>query len=324
MDLFFVLSGFLIGGTLINEIESTKSLSLKRFWAKRVFKILPSYFFLLIALTTLGAVTIPANEAYIHIFFLQNYLDPTTFGPTWTLAVEEHFYLVLPLALIVLIKLGARNGVSPLSYLPVLSLCIIAIVWGLRIENGISGVTVNDFMQSHFRADALFAGVLAHYLWRYQHAATKRLISSPITLAVMVVLLCPPFFWSRNEATMFVIGFSSLTVGYTLLVLYSTCLGFGVLRDNPAVRVIAAIGRWSYNIYLWHFFIGMLEIPGYKQAQQWIAASVSNVVASFSLQVLLFGTMAVLLGYAMTRLVEEPFMKLRRRVLAAPVPQSAA
>ena len=114
VDLFFVLSGFLIGGTLINEIEATKDLSLKRFWAKRAFKILPSYFFLLSALTILGAVKIPPDEVYIHILFLQNYLDPATFGPTWSLAVEEHFYLFLPLALTVLIN--TRFGKSSIPF----------------------------------------------------------------------------------------------------------------------------------------------------------------------------------------------------------------
>ena len=120
VDLFFVLSGFLISRLLFAEYKSTRALSLKRFWIRRGFKIYPAFYaFLIVTTVFVLAERFPMKLFFGEIFFLQNYL-PHIFTHTWSLAVEEHFYIALPLLLLLLIRLSL-NSENPFRALPLIS-----------------------------------------------------------------------------------------------------------------------------------------------------------------------------------------------------------
>jgi peptidoglycan/LPS O-acetylase OafA/YrhL len=177
VDLFFVLSGFLISGLLFKEIETTGSLNAGRFWYRRAFKILPSYLFFLIVmaatkatawLDTTSWATIGASLAK-HLLFAQNYLGHNPNGPTWSLAVEEHFYILLPcLLLLLLYKASTREQFE--RWLLIVGSCVIAGVPALRTVHAVvRGVSLDDYQLSHFRADGLFFGVMVQLLLRRQN-----------------------------------------------------------------------------------------------------------------------------------------------------------
>src|SRR5262249_54819702 len=115
VDLFFGLSGFLIGTRLLEERRRTARIHLVAFYIRRSFRILPPYLAYLVALTALAAVGVlatPGRELASCLLFVRNYLIPTAgggwyTGHFWSLAVEEHFYLIWPVLLIVW---GARNA----------------------------------------------------------------------------------------------------------------------------------------------------------------------------------------------------------------------
>ncbi len=123
VDLFFVLSGFLISGLLFNEYKKTGGINLRRFFIRRGFKIYPAFWAML-----LGSVLIAFayhkhfyGAYWLHeVLFIQNYL-PGIWRHTWSLAVEEHFYIVLPLLLLAMCRLSKNRKDS----FPVYPLCVL-------------------------------------------------------------------------------------------------------------------------------------------------------------------------------------------------------
>src|SRR5437763_1414572 len=115
VELFFVLSGFLISGLLFSEYQRTGRIAITRFWIRRAFKIYPG-FYVLLAVT--AAVLAIANHpqimlgraVFFNIVFLQNYVTGVGIVPqSWSLAIEEHFYFGLPLLLWLSARISTAN-----------------------------------------------------------------------------------------------------------------------------------------------------------------------------------------------------------------------
>src|ERR1700752_5114869 len=123
VPLFFALSGYLVGGMLISEMRLNGSIDIKRFLIRRGLKIYPAYFVLLAYLvimpTLKGTATTPAllSDYWPNAFFIHNYVGQNPAGYTWSLAVEEHFYLALPFLLLLLVKFGLALWIAPLCLL---------------------------------------------------------------------------------------------------------------------------------------------------------------------------------------------------------------
>ncbi len=134
VDLFFVLSGFLISGLLFSEWSSSGAISVGRFYFRRGFKIYPAfYFFLFTATWAYAAVQQgfwqhPISTLRNEVFFLQDYL-PHIWPHTWSLAVEEQFYLLLPLLLILIARL--YPGKRPFALVPVLVIASLIVCLGI-------------------------------------------------------------------------------------------------------------------------------------------------------------------------------------------------
>jgi peptidoglycan/LPS O-acetylase OafA/YrhL len=319
VDLFFVLSGFLISGLLFKEIETTGSLNAGRFWYRRAFKILPSYLFFLIVmaatkatawLDTTSWATIGASLAK-HLLFAQNYLGHNPNGPTWSLAVEEHFYILLPcLLLLLLYKASTREQFE--RWLLIVGSCVIAGVPVLRTVHAVvRGVSLDDYQLSHFRADGLFFGVMVQLLLRRQNPRVMSVCRHPgRSLLVAGILIAPGMFLGRVSPIMFSIGYTLLACGYALILLV-----FVGGLPNPgtswAGKAVATTGRWSYNIYLWNFYLLLLPIPGYGALHQWVAANVHGAVPAFAAHTVVFFVTSILVGGLITLLIETPFLKLR-------------
>src|SRR4030095_7664494 len=124
VDLFFVISGFLISVLLFSELQRRRPLSFGRFAIRRALKLYPMLYVLVLGLMLkrlihsgfhdIGWITTPALH---DIFFLQSYL-PGTYGHFWSLAVEEHFYILLPLRLYFLLRKASTSEIDPFRKLP--------------------------------------------------------------------------------------------------------------------------------------------------------------------------------------------------------------
>lgn len=329
VELFFVLSGYLVGGLLFHDSERHGGIRYGRFFARRAFKILPSYWVLLAALAVTGATGFPragligasgrVGGLLAHLFFVHNYVDPVTNGPTWSLAVEEHFYLLLPIALGLILRFSpkerrTRNVVAMTSAVVAASLAART----LRVLDGAPLETA--YMRSHFRFDALFLGVMVQCLVRSRAPIVAAILARPrIALFVALALIAPASAHARGDASMFTVGFLGLSIGYALLV---TLVVGGGLLANPsgaAMRALAMVGAWSYNIYLWQFFLVRLPLPGYRAALLSIAAHVRSPGVALIAQGTVFVVTSVAIGALATKLVEAPMLRLRDR-LSTPRP----
>jgi peptidoglycan/LPS O-acetylase OafA/YrhL len=303
VDLFFVLSGFLVGGLLIGEIFRTGSLRIGRFIKRRGFKIWPAYYaYLVFQLITRHLP--PSTFLAANLLHLQNYLG-TSLSHTWTLAVEEHFYLLLPLLLVWLHSspwLRAK-AIPLLAFICVAVLCIrcfmVLVLGSTRV-----------WEYTHTRLDSLMFGVLLSYLYYFRKSAFDACRRKRVTLGCLTV--CGILFLSFVSET----SMAMHTIGYT--VNYVCCGAFmllmlsidGPIAANFLYRTVAAIGVYSYSIYLWHLSVRTpishlcSRIP-VSNGTRWLILFVAQYVS------------AIALGLIMAKLIEWPFLRLREKLIPA-------
>ena len=256
------------------------------------------------------------KSLFIHLFFLQNYLPHNPNGPTWSLAVEEHFYILLPLLLIGLVSLARRNNKHWAVYIPATTGIVVMICLTLRIINYLFFMDSNDFMQTHLRIDALLIGVFIQYLF-----ITKSKIIDCIRenkywfLCISFLLLLPAFWFGRSSAFMFTFGFLFLSIGYGLLLILVYTGLIERWESNYIVTAISNIGVWSYNIYLWQFFLFFLPIPFMPQINVLTTTYIHNEILLVIAHATIFIALSVVVGWLITVLIESPFLRLRDKLI---------
>jgi peptidoglycan/LPS O-acetylase OafA/YrhL len=324
VDLFFVLSGFLIGGLLFNELEKKGRIGWRLFWIRRAFKIWPSYFFLLLVLALTGATQYidfatpwsALRSIMTHLLFLQNYIpsgNPN--GPTWSLAIEEHFYILLPMTLSLIAVLALRVSLTWGQMIPWVTLLVVITCLILRIMTLYGGVMDSDFTRTHLRIDALMIGVCLNYLLRTR----SRLITwvdeyRVAALLIAAACILPASFFNRVHPFMFSVGFPLISIGFSILLVL---VYHGLLKSVESHFImagVARVGQWSYNIYLWHYFIILLPIPYYAMLNTMLGETIPSVGLQILAQASLFIAVSIALGAVMTLILENPFLKLRSRL----------
>ena len=318
VDLFFVLSGFLIGTLLLQEVQQTGKLDLKRFLIRRGFKIWPGYILFLVAnslhrlLRFPGPVTERLSGTWPNWLHIQNYTGywGSPFSHTWSLAVEEHFYLLLPLVIWLFIRYSAAR---PSKGLVQVLLAVLLICPVFRVATALVFPEFNFWIHqapSHLRMDSLAAGVLL--AWAVQHYPEKLglLFRFKSTLLVLgLVFLSPAFFVPREFFWMHTLGFTVESFGSVLLVLW------GVAQSRSTVKLpcwsgcfaslLAYVGLYSYSIYLWH--------EPYGQATVLRLTKLSPVELPYGVTLIVFIIVSLVLGVASYRLVETPSLRMRER-----------
>jgi peptidoglycan/LPS O-acetylase OafA/YrhL len=255
VDLFFVLSGFLVSGLLFNEYKKYGDLNIRRFYVRRGWKIYPSFYFLLVVTYVYQlaiARRVSDHAIFSELFFLQNYRGGF-WGHTWTLAVEEHFYLVLPLILLWLVR-RRRGEANPFAVLP-WAICIGSLaLLGVRIGNFLMRQTfsyqTHDF-PTHLRIDALFFGVALAYAYHFHAPSFQRTFRPPryVLIAAGAMLIESTVVFRSSLFYVHTVGFMQTYVGAGAMIA-------GVLMceipENRVTRFLARLGAYSYSIYLWH------------------------------------------------------------------------
>lgn len=306
VDLFFVLSGFLVSGLLFQEYRRTGKVSLGRFLIRRGFKIYPAFWlFLITSIAIKFQIGRPmAGEQFVGEFlFLQNYLGGL-WSHTWSLAVEEHFYLILALVVAWMLRTGAA---SPFSSIPKLFAFVAISCLGLRLSNLVLHPNYSHeayLFGTHLRIDSLAFGTFLSYLWHFDNLEQKLTkVPTWILVSAGVALLSPPFFF-QLEKTKWIptVGLTLFYVGAGLLVLAALRLKSS---DNLVLRGLSTLGSASYSIYLWHLPVA---VWGYKVIANILGQD--NYLLYLSTSV--FG--ACVVGWILNRMIENPVLSLRDKL----------
>ena len=169
VDLFFVLSGFLVSGLIFREFKESGTVRLGRFLVRRGFKIYPSFWLLIVATylySQLRGLEFSIDGFWSEILFIQNY-NFQLWNHTWSLAVEEHFYLFLALVTFTLLKTKLKE---PLSSLPKIFAFAALACFLMRFYMSLTYQYdfYEYFAPSHLRFDSLFFGVAIAYFWHFE------------------------------------------------------------------------------------------------------------------------------------------------------------
>lgn len=321
VDLFFVLSGFLVGGLLLKELRSYQRLDVRRFIIRRGFKIWPSYFVYLAVVLLILLVQEHGNahRAFGHIlpnfFHVQNYLG-TARPHTWSLAVEEHFYVFLPLLMLLLLY-RKTSPAGAIALLPVIGFALIVTCTTMRylVNANRPYDPATHYNPTHLRMDSLFFGVIIAYLYHFKREFLAKICAWRYSLLLGGIALVAPMIIIDIREGWFVsvLGFTFLYVGYGLILIavVHSPLEVGILGRVMGSRfgkTIAFIGVFSYPIYLWHIDLGRVPLQAFASRGLFITLSPSWRWIVFSTMYLV---LAVGGGVVLGLLVEKPALALR-------------
>jgi peptidoglycan/LPS O-acetylase OafA/YrhL len=298
VDLFFVLSGFLIGGLLFGEYAKTGRFSARTFLIRRAFKIWPILYLFLGIQIALGTHPWPTFLVQ-NLLHVQNFWR-SSFPHLWSLAVEEHFYLVFAFCY-ALILTKTRN----VHQIPIVLgvLCVVVLTCRIiAVSQGAGGEPIQ--WQTQFRIDSLACGVVLAYLRvfdpvRFQKLISKKLLLLVVWLSIVVVL-------ANVEAQGRIVSSIGYTLAYIagaafLLFCYRTP---SIVAGNWLVRGVAGIGVYSYAMYVYQF-ASVRTVSG--------VAGRLHLSETSSELFILGGSYigAFLAGLVITKLVERPLLALR-------------
>jgi peptidoglycan/LPS O-acetylase OafA/YrhL len=314
IDLFFVLGGFLMANTFCNHFQRYQGINIKSYYWARAKRIIPSYYFLLFVLAITGATGwidfsswyLALEDTLIHLLFINNYVDQLPNGPTWYLATIVQIYLLMPLILIVISSIYKSQMDDIIVRVSVSG---IFIVLGLRCWTVINGThEANDFMLTHFRVDTVLQGMLAFCLLRMKHPIVNKISEHPyLTIFLAVLMIAPSTFLTRRNPYMFSVGFTLLALGYSMLILVLVQRDF--MLPNVISILLLAVSTWSYNLYLWNYFMPRIVGQPYSESQLMILAAVNSVSLQAIIQTLMFTVIAIIVGFIMTNIIEKPAAK---------------
>lgn len=310
VDLFFVLSGWLIGGQLMREVSRTGTVELGRFWARRWFRTLPAYLAVLAAMVAWGRV--PVRQLPAFLTFAQNYLAPGTWLVTWSLCIEEHFYLLLPLTLLAVARLP--RGARPWAVLAALALspALRALAYPRMAQGTYAGFLEDFYGPTHLRLDGLLVGVLAAGLRERLPAAWGRLearahLLALVGVAVFVGATWLPWLSGWTASGTDRMAFFPAVPGFTVAALGAALLLPLAARDVPRLHLGWAPFVWisehAYALYLTHEQAAGLAdrlLPG---RGFWVHLAASTALS-------------LAVAAALRALVEQPGLHLRDRWIA--------
>jgi len=307
VDVFFVLSGFLVSGLLFREHLTTGTIRAKRFLVRRGLKIYPAFWHLMLMTFLVWGTAFSARAFLAELLFVQSYA-PYIWGHTWSLAVEEHFYVALA---ILLVWLSKRHVRQPFACIPRLFAIVALAELALR---GLMAYTrpfefYTHVFPSHLRMDALLCGVAVSYAYRYHRLlflATVRRWRRLLTLSSMG-LLSTAFIFPLESPLMTSVGLTAVYLGAASL------LAVALTRDEPSHvvwRALAYLGAHSYSVYLWH-------VP----ARVWVFEPLTaHVALSWPVYTVTYWALSLIPGIAMSKLIEYPVLRLRDRYIPATPP----
>jgi peptidoglycan/LPS O-acetylase OafA/YrhL len=325
LDFFFVLSAFLIGGLLLRARKAGAWPTFRRYYFRRALRTVPQYYVVLSALVLFRVLFSDKPYSLAHFmheaFYLSNYPAVPTGAPvlyvmpwSWTLSVEEHFYLVAPLLVAGLTALSSRWRAA--SFLAML-LVPLALRWHAPVKS------LSDFIvmrsQSHLRLDAIGAGLLAAFLCHRHPETVRRIVTGRgarhlcfwgVALAFMA--LTAAFHVDDGPWTPAKVHFGAVAIGTIPSLLTLALLFWAVSSDDRITRWLGhpsmrALGSFGYAVYLVHIPIAwvltrLLPLQGY---------------AGWTMRFITTAAIAYAVAYALHIVIDKPVLALRDRLTEA-------
>lgn len=293
VTVFFVLSGYLITGILISEVEEEGTIDLKNFWLRRIRRLVPAVMSMAVVIIFVSAVvnrviftkgckdflaSVLGFNNWWQIFNKVSYFEaagvPSPFTHCWSLAIETQFYLIYPLILLGIYKLAKSRGEGRAKR----GLLFAGVTLLLALISVILMIVLFDPQQdasrvyygTDTRAFSLLFGALLAILWDYRMvprrlSASVNMVLGSVSFAVLLVMTIAingsSNFWYR--------GGQFVGTILTVLVIYTVSGRKTWLSRFLSNPVLKWIGDRSYSIYLWHYPIILLISKGIK-ASWWI------------------------------------------------------
>lgn len=293
VTVFFVLSGYLITGILISEVEEEGTIDLKNFWLRRIRRLVPAVMSMAVVIIFVSAVvnriiftkgckdflaSVLGFNNWWQIFNKVSYFEaagvPSPFTHCWSLAIETQFYLIYPLFLLGIYKLAKSRGEGRAKR----GLLFAGVTLLLALISVILMIVLFDPQQdasrvyygTDTRAFSLLFGALLAILWEYRMvprrlSASVNMVLGSVSFAVLLVMTIAingsSNFWYR--------GGQFLGTILTVLMVYAVSGRKTWLSRFLSNPVLKWIGDRSYSIYLWHYPIILLISKGIK-ASWWI------------------------------------------------------
>ncbi len=310
VDLFFALSGFLITALLTEESARTGTITLKLFYARRALRLLPALLALLVVCSASLLATLPVEygPAVIHaaaavLFYVANWawlfgVSLGIFGHTWSLGIEEQFYLLWPCALLVMLRVTSPRRAFAMT----LALAGAGVAWrqalvsaGARFEHIYGGLDAHG--DSLLIGCALSLGLTAGL--RLPGRSTLAALAGVGGLAGLLVFATYPEGYVRYHVN------PAAAVAVTPIIAHVVSEPRSPLTRLLGAAPLMAIGRISYGVYLWHFpvfyLFGLVTVPGTAATTSWLSIAAAWAVS--------FGAAGI--SYAV---VERPALALKRKL----------
>ena len=297
VTLFFVLSGFLVGGLLMKEYKDTQHVRAGRFLLRRMFKIWPAYYFFL-------AFHAVARHHPFHSFFWQNFFHiqnyvGSSIMQTWSLGVEEHFYLAMPLLMLLVAKFNWSATKMLWFFGTIGAASFICRLFYIFDKDHFRLIT----HQTQFNVDSLICGVMIAIIYHFKPNLYRVISRRMWLLAVAVVLGVLSTTLPRNNWTNpfdNLVGYLASGAFLMLMLEHS-----GSLAKMWPFRAISTVGIYSYGIYLYHSLMlgtGEKIVATFPRKSAWIVAFIVQIGGG------------IIFGVIGTRVVEWPFLFWRERI----------
>ena len=309
VDIFFVLSGFLITLILLQEHQVTGSINLPKFYIRRILRLIPGLVFMLVIFLIVYIVLFhdaaaqlrQLQDALLTLFYIANWTRafdlnrPVLLSHTWSLSIEEQFYLVWPIIMRCLLPLSGF-----LRSLIIITLFLFS--WGWRIILLYDGASWNRLYNGlDCRADMLLAGCFLASLWHAGYLDVWK--RSRFSSKVLVILACFGLAfliglvdWQKPQ--LYLWQYPLVAFATVIVILKIVSFPAGMFSRSLNQRWLVWLGKVSYGIYLWHFpILGLLREIGF-------AVNFRPLIAA-----LLTLTFATLSWYG----IERPFLRLKHK-----------
>ncbi len=282
------------------------AVGVKRFYARRFFKIVPHYLFVILcAMGILGLffphVPINYSRLIAYLTMTQNYILPPIpiLEHLWSIAIEEHFYLIYPLVLLLVGALcrtrAERLRVIIFSLVFLLILGNLIRIWCYKNPGWFDHFTIQ---KTHFRFDALIFGCFLRFAQDWLVVQERKKFYGHVLIIGAFFGFLYLFLNGFQEKEWFHFTIAYLSSG---MILAAALCGFRPILDLGNIGTLRWIGRNSYGIYLWHYILIFPFLPGMRSAQQDWKIIVMYVVLS------------ICCGALSTATVERYFLRLRER-----------
>ena len=309
VDIFFVLSGFLITLLILQEYQGKGSISLKKFYMRRILRLIPALVFMLAVYLTVinfryqdaGARLRQLQDAFIVLFYAANWTRafdlgrPDILGHTWSLSIEEQFYMLWPFSMLFLLRF--RGFVRSIL---IAAMFFASWAWRLHLLSG--GASWNRLYNGlDCRADMLLAGCLLASLWhagylnfwdRWRPLSEALVVIACIGIAVM----CGWGDWEK--APLYLWQYPLVALAAVIVILEIAAARGGLFSRALNTRWLVWPGKISYGIYLWHY-------P--------VIALLDKVVVNKNLKALTAALLTMMFAVISWYAVERPFLRLKRR-----------